>query len=195
MTTPFYRSGDDVPQREIETMLGKEAQMARSITDHYPQTSTPDQVVQIGTFTKSTLQGLAKFCQLYRYDESIDHTISQHAVGALFSSGAITTSHVTIWIPSSGYIADLLNMLLSGKEIKEVIIRKLANIQKPNISTMEVKYTGCHLIYYKPDGNKTMLAFRYIKRTQTFTEYDQHGKKQGKTASILDLSTSKTGKK
>ncbi|MGL5784337.1 MAG: hypothetical protein ACRCYZ_02540 [Alphaproteobacteria bacterium] len=193
MTTPFYRSGDDVPQREIQTMLGRE--MTGSTIDHYPQTATANHVIQIGSFTKSTLNGLTKFCQLFEYEETIDRSINPHAVGQIFPSGSIAASHVKICIPTGNYVADLQTQLYKGNEIKEIIIRQLASIKNTNTVIMEIKYSICYIAAFKPQGNRSWFTFRFDKRDQTFTAYDQTGKKQGKSASQIDLTTSKVGGK
>ena len=192
-TPPFHRTPDNVSQREVQTMLGRE--MTGSITDHHPQTTTPNHVIQIGSFTKSTIHKLNKFCQLFEYEETLDRHINPHSTGQIFPSGSISASHVKICIPTASFVADLQNQFCKGAEIPQIIIKQLANIKNTNTVIAEIKYSICYLTTYRPQGNRTWFTFRFDKRNHTFTAYDQAGKKQGKTSSSIDLTTLKGGGK
>jgi hypothetical protein len=170
-------------------MLGRE--MTGSTNDHHPQTATANHVIQIGSFTSSTLNGLTKFCQLFGYKELINRSINPHTTGQIFPSGSLTASNVMISIPTGKYIADLQTQLFKGGEIKDITIRQLANIKNTNTVIMEIKYSICYITEFEPDGNRSLFTFRFSQRKQTFTAYDQKGKKQGKAASQIDLTTCK----
>lgn len=168
-------------------MQGMQKNGLERLKDTEPQVTTPDYMIKIGALTKSGVKALQKFSQLDSYQEMIGHTVSHHVAGTLFSSGSVTASHVTIWLPSGSWLSNVLNAMNAGQEIKDIVIKKLANIQKNNVTTMEILYSGCHIIEYKPDGNRAILTFRFVKRKQTYTEYGQDGKKKGKTSTLFDF--------
>lgn len=109
--------------------------------------------------------------------------------GKKSSDSAVCAKDVRIYLPPSRFCAVIQGNLASGKEISKIILKKV-EMKSGKLEAIEEKeFTKCIIQSFERKEEMASFTFRYTGYSDTYQDFDSDGKKSGKAATKIDLTT------
>jgi hypothetical protein len=138
----------------------------------------------------STVEGNSiykNYAELYGFQIDVSREVSSDISNQLFTSAMIKHEDCIVLIPNGGYIAELENLMNSGKPITKVSIQGTGwynNALKPFTT---IVFDNCYIISITHDLDRAFVRFRVQDKTHTFFVHDQKGQSSGQSICTVML--------
>ncbi|MDR0631471.1 MAG: hypothetical protein LBF66_02800 [Holosporales bacterium] len=138
----------------------------------------------------STVEGNSiykNYAELYGFQIDVSREVASDVSNQLFTSAMIKHEDCIVLIPNGGYVAELENLMNSGKPVTKISIQGIGwydNALKPFTS---IVFDDSYIISVTHDLDRAFIRFRVQDKTHTFFVHDQKGKSSGQAMCALKL--------
>lgn len=129
------------------------------------------------------------YAELFAFHIECSRDTDNEITNQLFTSGSLRHEDLIIYIYGADYITDIENAMHNGKTVTEITIVEIGLIKEQWAVFQKIVFNTSRVIKITHDLDRTFVFFRINKKTVTYTSYDQTGKKEGNSSSMIDFST------
>ncbi len=176
--------------RNLEGLRGQGALDQYVPSSNYAQmTATPQFMISMDTLLASTLENYTTSIQLFQFDFDISRFTNPNTTSQQYSSGRVQFNNPVVVIPNGIHTPNLINRLINGKLVEEIVITRLQNIDQENQAAEEITFESCYFQNIIPKYDVLIVSFRFVIYTHKTSYYDQKGDLQGNNQVTYDMST------
>jgi hypothetical protein len=127
------------------------------------------------------------YAELYGFHIDVSREVSSDIGNQLFTSAMIKHDDCIALIPNGGYIAELENIMNSGKPVKKITIQGIgwfSNALKPFTTII---FLDSYILAITHNLDRAFIRFRVKDKTHTFYVYDQKGTSSGQSICTVKL--------
>jgi hypothetical protein len=128
------------------------------------------------------------YAELYGFQIDASREVSTDVSNHLFTSAMIQHEDCIVLIPNGGYVAELENIMNSGKPVTKISIQGIGwynNVLKPFTS---IVFDNVFILAVTQDLDRVFIRFRVQDKTYTFFAHDQTGNSSGQSLCFIQLS-------
>lgn len=168
---------------------------------HTNNVTTPEWMIMIDDLLSSTIEGTTpnplpegegdidfSICaELFGWLDEQARLTKGNTANQLFSTSAVQQSTVGIILPCANYIPSLEQYMYAGKNLKEIHLIRLGNIEDLKVPLQIISYTTSKIDSIQQQLDEIVLTFRPATRQNTNISYNQDGTPRGRNVSAFDF--------
>lgn len=169
--------------------LGERSGITGLHNDYSQRTSTPEWVVKIGDLTKSYILKFEDHTEVFYWGYKLSRPTNPSSTGPLYASATVSITDIQMVIPNTDSSTTIEFKMMKGEPFTLISLKRLANINGTNITTMDMTFENCFIQTIEPHGDQLKVSFKCTYYKKTAYRYDQNGDSKGQTEVSFDFET------
>lgn len=169
--------------------LGERAPVSGLHNDYSQRTTTPEWVIKMADLLSSYVTNFEDHTEVYYWGYKLSRPTNPSSGGPLYSAAAVSITDIQVVIPNTDSSTTLEFKMMKGEPIESISIKRLANINGVNVTTMDMNFDNCFIQTVEPHGDQLKITFKCTYYKKTAYRYDQNGESKGQTEVSFDFET------